>query len=135
MTNDMTSGNDLLWYKQPADQWQDGLPLANGRMGAMIFGGARAERLALSETTFCAAEEDIVVAFWAWVEFEGDRHVFLEFLVCFDVAISARGDGHDGAFDDFEFAFVRFGFADQIFARFAFLFRVNTPAVEIFAIE
>ena len=28
-----------LWYKQPAAQWTDALPIGNGRMGAMVFGG------------------------------------------------------------------------------------------------
>jgi alpha-L-fucosidase 2 len=41
-----------FWYDTPAAAWHDGLPLGNGRMGAMVFGGARAEQLSLSETTF-----------------------------------------------------------------------------------
>ncbi len=28
-----------LWYKQPAQQWVDALPIGNGRLGAMVFGG------------------------------------------------------------------------------------------------
>jgi alpha-L-fucosidase 2 len=32
--------NDLvLWYEKPASQWIDGLPIGNGRLGAMVFGG------------------------------------------------------------------------------------------------
>lgn len=46
----------LLWYKKPAEQWYDGLPLANGRVGAMVYGGVRAERVYLSETTFWSGE-------------------------------------------------------------------------------
>ncbi|HEX3437130.1 MAG TPA: glycoside hydrolase family 95 protein [Pseudacidobacterium sp.] len=42
---------DELWYKQPADRWLEALPLGNGRMGAMVFGGLTKERLALSEST------------------------------------------------------------------------------------
>jgi alpha-L-fucosidase 2 len=41
-----------FWYDHPAQHWFDGLPLGNGRMGAMIFGGVRVEQIALSETTF-----------------------------------------------------------------------------------
>ena len=39
----------VLWFDKPADKWTDALPIGNGRMGAMIFGGAVAERLQLNE--------------------------------------------------------------------------------------
>ena len=33
-------GSDLvLWYRQPAEKWTDALPIGNGRLGAMVFGG------------------------------------------------------------------------------------------------
>jgi alpha-L-fucosidase 2 len=38
-----------LWYLQPAGQWTAALPLGNGRIGAMVFGGAEQERLQLNE--------------------------------------------------------------------------------------
>jgi len=28
-----------LWYQQPAEQWVEALPVGNGRLGAMVFGG------------------------------------------------------------------------------------------------
>ena len=40
-----------LWMRQAATLWQDALPIGNGRMGAMIFGGVASERLALNEDT------------------------------------------------------------------------------------
>src|SRR5690349_11364003 len=40
-----------LWYKQPAEQWTEALPIGNGRLGAMIFGGIARERLQLNEDT------------------------------------------------------------------------------------
>jgi alpha-L-fucosidase 2 len=40
-----------LWYRQPAKQWVEALPVGNGRLGAMVFGGAAAERLQLNEIT------------------------------------------------------------------------------------
>jgi alpha-L-fucosidase 2 len=40
-----------LWYKQPAKIWSDALPLGNGRLGAMVFGGIAAELLQLNEDT------------------------------------------------------------------------------------
>jgi alpha-L-fucosidase 2 len=49
-TNGSTTARDLsLWYRQPADQWTEALPLGNGRLGAMVFGGIRSEQIALNE--------------------------------------------------------------------------------------
>ena len=41
----------VLWYRQPARHWNEALPLGNGRMGAMVFGGVAQERLQLNEDT------------------------------------------------------------------------------------
>lgn len=38
-----------LWYRQPARKWEETLPIGNGRLGAMIFGGVKEERLGLNE--------------------------------------------------------------------------------------
>jgi alpha-L-fucosidase 2 len=40
-----------LWYAQPADKWTDALPIGNGRMGAMVFGGIFDERIQFNEDT------------------------------------------------------------------------------------
>jgi alpha-L-fucosidase 2 len=48
-----TSGN-VLWYPKPAAQWVEALPLGNGRLGAMVFGGVSEERLQLNEDTVYA---------------------------------------------------------------------------------
>jgi alpha-L-fucosidase 2 len=40
-----------LWYRQPANQWVEALPVGNGRLAAMVFGGVRNERLQLNEDT------------------------------------------------------------------------------------
>ncbi len=40
-----------LWYRQPAEQWVEALPIGNGRVGAMIFGGVASERLQLNHDT------------------------------------------------------------------------------------
>ena len=44
----------LLWYDKPASQWVEALPIGNGRLGAMIFGGTASERLQLNEDTLYA---------------------------------------------------------------------------------
>ena len=38
-----------LWYLQPAIEWNEALPIGNGRLGAMIFGGIAEEKLQLNE--------------------------------------------------------------------------------------
>jgi len=40
-----------LWYGQPAGTWTEALPVGNGRMGAMAFGGITAERIQFNEHT------------------------------------------------------------------------------------
>jgi len=40
-----------LWYRQPAVHWEEALPIGNGRLGAMVFGGVEDERLQLNEDT------------------------------------------------------------------------------------
>jgi alpha-L-fucosidase 2 len=40
-----------LWYRQPAETWEEALPIGNGRLGAMVFGGVERERLQLNEDT------------------------------------------------------------------------------------
>ncbi|WDE97266.1 glycoside hydrolase N-terminal domain-containing protein [Lentisphaera profundi] len=47
-----------LWYKQPANNWQTtALPIGNGRLGAMIFGGVDRERLMLNEDSMWIGDE------------------------------------------------------------------------------
>jgi alpha-L-fucosidase 2 len=44
--------NDLkLWYDKPARNWNEALPIGNGRLGAMIFGNAENELLQLNESS------------------------------------------------------------------------------------
>ena len=43
-----------LWYGQPAVKWTEALPLGNGRLGAMVFGGVAREHLQLNEGTLWA---------------------------------------------------------------------------------
>lgn len=51
------SHEDLkLWYQQPAENWNEALPLGNGRLGAMIYGGSSQEHIQLNEETFWAGE-------------------------------------------------------------------------------
>ena len=46
----------ILWYDKPAAEWTDALPVGNGRLGAMIFGGPAIEQLQLNEDTLYAGQ-------------------------------------------------------------------------------
>src|ERR1041385_8708061 len=43
-----------LWYRRPATNWNEALPIGNGRLGGMIFGGIEGERIQLNEDTLWA---------------------------------------------------------------------------------
>jgi alpha-L-fucosidase 2 len=45
-----------LWYEQPAANWNEALPVGNGRLAAMIFGGVGEDRVQLNEETIWAGE-------------------------------------------------------------------------------
>lgn len=48
--------NERLWYSQPAVKWTEALPIGNGRIGAMVFGGIGEEHLQINESTFWTGE-------------------------------------------------------------------------------
>lgn len=48
------AGELKLWYEQPALTWEQALPLGNGRLGAMVYGGVERETVQLNEDTFWA---------------------------------------------------------------------------------
>ena len=55
--------SNILWYRQPAKAWTEALPLGNGRLGAMVFGGVTNERIQCNE-----------ISLWSgWPEQENDR--------------------------------------------------------------
>ncbi|MFC9536784.1 glycoside hydrolase N-terminal domain-containing protein [Streptomyces sp. NPDC056975] len=40
-----------LWYGAPATRWFEALPIGNGRLGGMVYGGTDVDRIQLSEST------------------------------------------------------------------------------------
>ena len=52
-----SSSSTVLWYRQPATRWVEALPVGNGRLGGMIFGGVDAEHIQLNEDTVWAGEK------------------------------------------------------------------------------
>ncbi len=45
-----------LWYNKPAVKWTEALPLGNGRIGAMVFGGLEQDRIQFNEETLWTGE-------------------------------------------------------------------------------
>jgi alpha-L-fucosidase 2 len=48
------SSPDFIWYDKPAKVFEDALPLGNGRIGAIVYGGIEKERISLNEATLWA---------------------------------------------------------------------------------
>lgn len=72
---DDTKPNDrVLWYSAPATDWEtEALPLGNGRLGCMIFGGINEERIQFNEDSLWLGDEKDTGAYQAF----GD--VFIRF--------------------------------------------------------
>src|SRR5215831_451211 len=51
-----SSPPQALWYRQPAAKWVEALPVGNGRLGGMVFGGVDMEHIQLNEDTVWAGE-------------------------------------------------------------------------------
>ena len=52
----LLAAQPTLWYDQPAKIWTDALPVGNGRLGAMVFGGIGHERIQFNEDTVWTGE-------------------------------------------------------------------------------
>lgn len=48
--------NNLLWYEHAASNWNEALPIGNGRIGGMLFGGTEHDKIQLNEETVWAGE-------------------------------------------------------------------------------
>ncbi len=54
---EVAAASDLLWYRQPAVNWNEALPIGNGRLGGMVFGGVRSDTIQLNEDTVWTGEK------------------------------------------------------------------------------
>ncbi|MDI3321163.1 glycoside hydrolase family 95 protein [Pinibacter soli] len=50
-TTNAQDSNLQLWYNKPAEKWTEALPIGNGYLGAMIFGGVENDRIQFNEAT------------------------------------------------------------------------------------
>jgi alpha-L-fucosidase 2 len=51
------AAGELLWYQQPAAAWEQALPVGNGRLGGMVFGGIETEHIQFNEQTLWTGDE------------------------------------------------------------------------------
>lgn len=52
----LSAQEQILWYGQPAKYFEEALPIGNGRMGAMVYGGVHREKLSLNDITLWTGE-------------------------------------------------------------------------------
>ena len=62
-----TNNEQILWYNQPAEIWEEALPLGNGRLGVMVFGNTSNEHIQLNDDSMWPSDND------AWNEPEGNK--------------------------------------------------------------
>lgn len=58
ITAEATTNESTLWYSAPAKEWMEAVPLGNGRIGAMVYGGISHDRIALNEITMWSGQRD-----------------------------------------------------------------------------
>ncbi|MCJ8010439.1 glycoside hydrolase family 95 protein [Paenibacillus sp. KQZ6P-2] len=49
-----------LWYTEPAKDWSQGLPIGNGRIGAVIHGGTDSEIWSMTEITYWSGKAEVI---------------------------------------------------------------------------
>lgn len=74
-----------LWYEQPAKKWEaEALPIGNGRMGAMLFGDTKRERIQFNEQSLWSGDNNWDGAYETGDHGFGAYRNFGEFVVDFD---------------------------------------------------
>jgi alpha-L-fucosidase 2 len=53
----IAAASDILWYRQEAVNWNEALPIGNGRLGGMVFGSPQSDHIQLNEDTVWAGEK------------------------------------------------------------------------------
>ena len=67
-----TAGEHILWYRMPAQNWEtEALPIGNGRLGGMVFGGVHQEHIQFNEDSLWIGDEHDTGSYQAF----GDLYV------------------------------------------------------------
>jgi alpha-L-fucosidase 2 len=83
-----TSSDLVLWYEKPASQWIDALPIGNGRLGAMVFGGG--EDGAFNKELLQFNEDTL----WSGQPRDGNNRDAKEYLGAIRAVVLERQDYH-----------------------------------------
>ncbi|RYG18316.1 MAG: glycoside hydrolase family 95 protein, partial [Chitinophagaceae bacterium] len=82
---------DKLWYQQPAEKWEaEALPIGNGRMGAMFYGGIKTERIQFNEQSLWSGDNNWDGAYETGDRGFGSYRNFGEFIFNFDGLAEAK---------------------------------------------
>ena len=54
-------GSMVMWYETPASHFTQSLPLGNGRLGMMVFGGVEKDRIVLNEESLWSGSPTLCV--------------------------------------------------------------------------
>ncbi len=96
-----------LWYRQPASQWVDALPIGNGRLGAMVFGGGEVTPTAVKGTMADCAAEPVAMdpaketltlnedTLWSGMPIDGNNREAPHYLPQVRAAVLERQDYHE----------------------------------------
>lgn len=79
----------VLWYNRPAARWADALPIGNGRLGAMVFGGG-ADGASAKEVL--QVNEDTL---WSGKPQDGNNRAASQYLPAIRKAVIEQGDYHE----------------------------------------
>lgn len=104
----MTSASHRIWFDRPATRWMsEALPVGNGRLGAMVFGGAPEERIQFNEATLwsgdrapCERPEARAALAVVREHLFGGRVAEAEALAERDMTVPEAGFGYYQAFGD-----------------------------------
>ena len=99
-------GGMTLWYRYPAKWWTEAVPVGNGRLGAMVFGGVERERIQLNEDTLWSggpqdADNPVALEHLEQVrellhdgKFAEAQRLAIETMVCKDLGSNTGGSAH-----------------------------------------
>ncbi len=121
-TLSIVRGQDLkMWYDKPAAKWEEALPLGNGRIGMMPYGGVKDEQLVLNEISMWSGSQQDPNNYDAYKRvgeiqrllFEG-KNEEAEKLVNQNFICSGQGSGHGNGANVPYGCFQNFGFLNFI---------------------
>ena len=70
--------NQTLWFRKPAESWEQALPLGNGKLGAMVYGGTQKEQIDLNLDTFWSGTGKEKIREEGWKVLEKSRELVLQ---------------------------------------------------------